>query len=87
MNHEYIQDIITEKALDAAKRNAEIVDLEISLACEKLNCEPKDLILEYHHFSEIKIKFLASHFKIENKFIYNGAEIENYMDSIKEKLK
>ena len=71
-----IQEMIEEKSKELALLHAGIMEMECKKACEKYNCNPEDLIIEYHDNAHIKIKLCVSDFTIENQFICNGEIIK-----------
>ena len=77
--------IIENKANEIAKKHIEIIESECSKVCERFHCYPKDLIIEYHANTQIKIKVQASHFEITNTFIFDDGIIRNEAYLLKEK--
>lgn len=69
--------LIEEKVNEIAMNHIKIIEDECIEACKKFNVPPEEIIIEYHANSEIKIKIIASHFKINNKFIYENGIIRN----------
>lgn len=65
-----IQDKVNEIALS----HIAIIEKECIKACEKFNCKPEDMIIEYHGNTQIKIKIKASEFEITNNFIFDNKD-------------
>jgi len=74
--------IIEEKANKIAKQHIEILELECKRICEKYNCSPKDLIIEYHSNTQIKINVKAINFEIMNQFIFRDDDVKNCVNSM-----
>lgn len=69
-----INEKINELAMYAAKNHIEIIENECKKVCDKFNCPPSDLIIEYHDKTVIKINVFGSEFTIENIYSINGEE-------------
>lgn len=69
-----ISEKINDLVMCVALKHASIIEDECKKVCDKFNCEGKDLIIEYHDKTLIKIKIKGSEFTIENKYIVNGEE-------------
>lgn len=72
-----LMSMVDDKVRELAREHSRIIEQEVKLACEKFNCTPDQLELEYHMFNEVKIKIKASHFKITNRFTYHDELIQN----------
>jgi len=59
---------------DIAKKHAEIIEDECKKVCEKYNCQPSDLLIEYYDHTHIKINARGSEFTIENVYNFNNRE-------------
>jgi len=64
-----ISEMVNKKCIELAKKHAEIIESECKLICEKFNCAPSDLELEYNDKMQITIKINASRLVVEHKFI------------------
>lgn len=63
--------LIERKTQEMAFAHAKILENQCEIVCSRFNCEPSDLILEYHTTAEINIKIKATSFKINNVFQIN----------------
>lgn len=79
-----IQEIIQDKIIEMASKYSQIIENECRQICDKFNCLPEALIIEYHANTEIKIKIQASHFEIKNVFTYNNGIIDKEITEQKE---
>lgn len=70
-------EIIEQKAMELARKHAEILEEECKKVCEQYDVGPANLIIEYHADTSIKIKIQASHFKVTNTFVYDDGIIRN----------
>lgn len=73
--------IIDDKVKEIASKHYEIIENECKEVCKRFNCNPCDLIIEFHVNTEIKIKINASNFSIVNKFTYNDGLITHEINS------
>lgn len=69
--------IIDDKVMELSLKHAKIIEDECKKACEKFNCKPEDLIIEYHGNTQIKINVRASHFEITNHFYCENGVIKS----------
>jgi hypothetical protein len=65
---------IQDKVKEMADKNVAIIEEKCKKACEKFNCKPQDLIIEYYGHTQIKIKIKASEFEITNNFIFESKD-------------
>lgn len=72
-------ELIQDKVHEISKQHAAIIERECQLACTTYNCKQEDLIIEHHNSMEIKIMIQASHFVINNQFVFNDKQIRNAM--------
>jgi hypothetical protein len=71
-----ISEKINKLAMKAAKFHCETIENECKKVCEKFNCDPKDLIIEYHDRSIIKIKILGSEYSIKSVYTIEAMDIK-----------
>lgn len=74
MNEEF-KELLKEKANQVAYEHAKILENECQKVLDRFCIKSDDLIIEYHVNAEIKIKVLASHFKITNNFTYDHGQL------------
>lgn len=60
--------LLQDKVNEIATKHAKIIEDECKKVCDKFNCNPEDLIMEYHANTQIKIGVRAAHFEITNIF-------------------
>lgn len=78
-----MNEIIRKKANEIAEKHVLILEDECKKVCNRFGVEARDLMIEYHTNTEIKIKLLGSHFKITNNFVFengNCRESDNLME-------
>lgn len=63
-----LMESVMETVNNIAKKHADIIEHECRKVCERFNCPPTDLIIEYHDHTRIKIRVHGSDFTIENVF-------------------
>lgn len=66
-----LSNLIEEKSKELALKHAEIIENECKKVIDKFNCQPEDLIIEYHENTKICIKIKGSEFVINNVFYWN----------------
>jgi hypothetical protein len=71
-----VDEMIQKKANEIAIRYQRIIERECRLAIEKHHCLPEQLIIEYKAQTEIKILIQASHFQINNEFVYRDGKFD-----------
>jgi len=66
-----LQKLIDQKTKELALQHAKIIEDAMKEAINKFDCNPEDLILEYHGHTKVNICLRVSELTINNNFVWN----------------